>query len=283
VATTKLLAKLASVAAKPKLGAKGVEPGPGVVVVAPGEELAFLHPLPAQALWGVGPATLERLRRLGVTTVGDLATVPEAILVRTLGKANGRHLHQLALGLDERPVEPDRPVKSISHEQTFARDIDSRDELALEVVRMADAVGSRLRAQSLVGRTVTLKVRFGSFATITRSATSADGLDGGNAIAAVARGLLDGVDPAPGVRLLGVAVSGLAPEVGHQLSLGDGASGDDGWGTATRAVDEVRQRFGPTAIGPASLVGRDGLKLTRRGRQQWGPDDPELTPGDGPK
>jgi DNA polymerase-4 len=273
VATTKLLAKLASVAAKPKVGAGGVEPGPGVVVVAPGEELAFLHPLPVQALWGVGPATLERLRRLGVSTVGDLATVAESILVRTLGKANGHHLHRLALGLDNRAVEPDRPVKSVSHEQTFARDVDDRDELALEVVRMADAVGSRLRAHGLVGRTVTLKVRFGSFATITRSATSPEGVDGGNAIASVARGLLDGVDPAPGVRLLGVAVSGLAPAAGQQLTFGDGAPGDDGWDTATRAIDEVRHRFGPASIGPASLVGRDGLKLTRRGRQQWGPDD----------
>jgi DNA polymerase IV len=272
VAPTKLVAKLASKAAKPKAGPEGIQPGPGVVVVAPGEELAFLHPLPVQALWGVGPATLERLRRLGVATVGDLAGIPESTLVHTLGKANGRHLHLLSIGVDERAVEPDRPVKSISHEQTFARDVDDAAELALEVVRMADAVGSRLRAQGLAGRTVTLKVRFGSFATITRSATGPEGLDGGPAIAAVARGLLDTVDPAPGVRLLGVAVSGLAPAVGEQLSLVDGDGGGGGWGTATRAVDDVRQRFGPTAIGPASLVGRDGLKLTRRGRQQWGPD-----------
>ena len=271
VATTKLLAKLASKAAKPKAGPAGIEPGPGVLVVAPGKELAFLHPLPVQALWGVGPATLERLRRLGVATVGDLAGIPEATLVHTLGKANGRHLHRLSLGEDDRAVEPDRPVKSISHEQTFGRDLDDPAELALEVVRMADAVGSRLRAHSLVGRTVTLKVRFGSFSTITRSATGPDGLDTGPAIAAVARGLLDAVDPAPGVRLLGVAVSGLAPAVGEQLSLGDGFD-DGGWSTATRAVDDVRERFGATAIGPASLVGRDGLKLTRRGRQQWGPD-----------
>ncbi len=271
VATTKLLAKLASKAAKPTAGPGGVQPGPGVVVVAPGEELAFLHPLPVQALWGVGPATLERLRRLGVATVGDLAGIPEATLVHALGKANGRHLHHLAIGDDDRAVEPDRPVKSISHEQTFARDVDDRAELGLEVVRMADAVAARLRAQRLVGRTVTIKVRFGSFTTITRSVTAHEGLDTGPAIAGAARGLLDGVDPAPGVRLLGVAVSGLAPAVGEQLSLGDGTDAA-GWSTATRAVDDVRQRFGPTAIGPASLVGQDGLKLTRRGRQQWGPD-----------
>jgi DNA polymerase-4 len=279
VAPTKLLAKLASKAAKPKAGPEGITPGAGVVVVAPGEELAFLHPLPVQALWGVGPATLERLRRLGVVTVGDLAGVAESTLVHTLGKTNGRHLHQLALGIDDRAVEPDRPIKSVSHEQTFARDLDDPAELALEVVRMADAVASRLRAQGLVGRTVTLKVRFGSFTTITRSATG-ESVDTGPAIAAVARGLLATVDPAPGVRLLGVAVSGLAPASGEQLSLGD-ANDPGGWNTATRAVDDVRGRFGPTAIGPASLVGRDGLKLTRRGRQQWGPDEDD-TPSEPP-
>ena len=247
----------------------GVTPGAGVVVVAPGEELAFLHPLPVQALWGVGPATLERLRRLGVATVGDLAAVPEATLVHTLGKASGRQLHRLALGIDERPVESGRPLKSIGHEQTFARDLHEPAELALEVVRMADAVASRLRQHGLAGRTVTLKVRFGTFTTITRSSTVPDAIDTGPAIAAVARSLLDTVDPAPGVRLLGVSVSGLAPPAGEQLRLGD----DPSWSSATEAVDQVRERFGPAAIGPASLVGPGGIKLTRRGRQQWGPDE----------
>jgi DNA polymerase-4 len=269
VAPTKLIAKLASVAAKPKAGPFGVVPGPGVVVVAPGAELAFLHPLPVQALWGVGPATLQRLRRFGVVTIGDLAALPEANLVHALGKANGRHLHRLAQAVDDRAVEPDRPVKSIGHEQTFGRDVYDADELALEVVRMADAVAARLRRHELAGRTVTLKVRFSTFATITRSSTVPDPVDAGPAIATVARGLLAGVDPAAGVRLLGVAVSGLGPQAGHQLTLGDDAS----WDTAARAVDEVRDRFGPAAIGPASLVDADGLRLTRRGRQQWGPDE----------
>jgi DNA polymerase-4 len=269
VAPNKLLAKLASVAAKPTATPDGISAGAGVVVVAPGEELAFLHPLPVQALWGVGPATLERLRRLGVTTVGDLAAVAEATLVHTLGKANGRHLHQLAQGMDERPVEPDRPVKSIGHEQTFAQDLHDRADLALEVVRMADAVASRLRHHGLAGRTVTLKVRFGSFTTITRSSTAPEPLETGPAIAAMARSLLDAVDPAPGVRLLGVSVSGLATQAGQQLRLGD----DPSWSSATEAVDQVRERFGATAIGPASLVSPDGIKLTRRGRQQWGPDE----------
>jgi DNA polymerase IV len=269
VAPTKLLAKLASEAAKPRATPAGITPGAGVVVVAPGEELAFLHPLPVQSLWGVGPATLERLQRLGVATVGDLAAVPEPTLVHTLGKASGRQLHRLAQGIDERPVEPDRPVKSIGHEQTFARDLYDRAELALEVVRMADSVASRLRHHGLAGRTVTLKVRFGTFTTITRSSTAPEPLETGPAIASIARALLDAVDPAPGVRLLGVSVSGLAAPAGEQLRLGD----DPTWSSATEAVDQVRERFGPAAIGPASLVGPDGIKLTRRGRQQWGPDD----------
>ncbi len=269
VAPTKLLAKLASEAAKPTATPAGITPGAGVVVVAPGEELAFLHPLPVQALWGVGPATLERLQRLGVHTVGDLAGVAEATLVHTLGKANGRHLHRLAKGVDPRPVEPDRPIKSVGHEQTFARDLHDPAELALEVVRMADAVAARLRHHGVAGRTVTLKVRFGTFTTITRSSTAPEPLETGPAIAAAAGALLDAVDPAPGVRLLGVSVSGLVAPPGEQLRLGD----DPSWASATGAVDQVRERFGPSAIGPASLVSPEGLRLTRRGRQQWGPDE----------
>ena len=171
VAPVKMIAKLASEAAKPRASPAGVRPGAGVVVVEPGEELAFLHPLPVQALWGVGPATLARLQRLAVTTVGDLAAVPEATLVGALGQANGRHLHQLANGIDDRPVVADRELKSVGHEQTFARDLTAADDLGREVVRMSDAVATRLRAAGLAGRTVTLKVRFASFRTITRSST----------------------------------------------------------------------------------------------------------------
>ncbi|MDQ6946998.1 MAG: DNA polymerase IV, partial [Actinomycetota bacterium] len=156
VAATKFLAKLASEAAKPRASLTGVILGAGVVVVEPGEELAFLHPMPVEALWGVGPVTSSRLRGLGVTTVGQLAAVPVGTLERSLGSASGRHLHELAWARDPRRVEPYRAVQSIGHEETYPWDRDDRDDLRREVVRMADAVASRLRATGVTGRTVTL-------------------------------------------------------------------------------------------------------------------------------
>jgi DNA polymerase-4 len=245
----------------------------GVHVVEPGTELAFLHPLPARALWGVGPATFARLERFGVRTVGDIAELPETTLVSALGAAHGRHLHRLAHAVDERDVVPEQRPKSIGHEETFATDRYEHGPLAREVVRMADAVAGRLRRHELAGRTVTLKVRFGDFRTITRSVTASSPLDEGPAIARSARALLDEVDPSPGVRLLGVSVSGLVPGGVRQLSLDD--TPGPSWHEASGAVDAIRERFGDAAIGPASTVGPGGLRPARRGEQQWGPDRPE--------
>jgi len=266
--TSKLIAKLASEAAKPRVVGGHVEPGPGVFVVAPGQELAFLHALPVQSLWGVGPTTLRRLQRFGVRTVGDLAALPETTVVHALGDAHVRHLHALAWGRDERPVEPDRAAKSIGHEETYAHDRYEPDVLRREAVRMGEAVAARLRELGQAGRTVTVKVRFADFQTITRSRTVAEPVDTGPAVAAVACELLDQIDPTPGVRLLGVSASNLAPKEARQLSLDEAAPL---WDEATLAVDEVRQRFGPDAVGPASLVGEGGLRMKRRGDQQWGP------------
>ena len=266
--TSKLIAKLASEAAKPRVVGGHVEPGPGVFVVAPGQELAFLHALPVQSLWGVGPTTLRRLQRFGVRTVGDLAALPETTVVHALGDAHVRHLHALAWGRDERPVEPDRAAKSIGHEETYAHDRYEPDVLRREAVRMGEAVAARLRELGQAGRTVTVKVRFADFQTITRSRTVAEPVDTGPAVAAVACELLDQVDPTPGVRLLGVSASNLAPKEARQLSLDEAAPL---WDEATLAVDEVRQRFGADAVGPASLVGEGGLRMKRRGDQQWGP------------
>jgi DNA polymerase IV len=271
VASSKFLAKLASEAAKPRVRGRQVDPGRAVWVVEPGRELEFLHPLPARALWGVGPKTLERLERLGVHTVGDIAALPVDSLVRVLGDAVGRHLHNLSWAVDERPVTPDLQPKSISHEETFPRDIDDAAHLGREVVRMADAVASRLRRSDLAGRTVTLKVRFGDFRTITRSSTLPSVVDDGPAIARAGAALLAEVDCSVGVRLLGVAVTGLLAGAARQLSFEDVDA--PSWQDASGAIDRIRDRFGDAAIGPASSLGRDGLRIKRRGNAAWGPSD----------
>ncbi len=291
VAATKFVAKLASQEAKPRATRAGVAPGAGVVAVAAGEELAFLHPKPVAAMWGVGPVTASRLLGLGVTTIGQLAAIPVETLDRTLGTANGRHLHELAWGRDPRRVEPNRAVQSIGHEETYPWDRHDRAELNREVVRMADAVGRHLRAGGVTGRTVTLKVRFGDFRTITRSKTLSVGIDTGPAIAHAARALLDLVEVGPGVRLLGVSVANLAQGAPQQLALAlDGRaepaspalapttseSADVSWHDATRALDRVRARFGPGAVGPAVLLDKEGLRVKAPGDTQWGPSEPPL-------
>jgi DNA polymerase-4 len=278
VATSKLVAKLASEAAKPRVTPQGPVEGAGVFVVDPGRETAFMHRLPARALWGVGPKTLARLERVGVHTIGDIAALPAATLVGVLGEAHGRHLHDLAHAVDDRPVVPDQKPKSIGHEETFARDVHDHVRLHHEVVRMADGVATRLRRSKLTGRTVTLKVRFGDFRTITRATTLPGAVDDAPAVARAANELLAAVDVSPGVRLLGVSVTGLTADSARQLSFdemlaaGPGApAGRSSWSNASGAIDDIRERFGDTAIGPASAVGRQGLRIKRRGDDPWGP------------
>jgi DNA polymerase IV len=273
VAPSKFLAKLASGAAKPIASPSGPMPGKGVIEIAPGRELEFLHPLPVSALWGVGPATLEKLQRLGVSTVGELAAIPVATLVSSLGRASGTHLHQLANAIDPRRVEPDLRPKSVSHEETYSTDLVDPDRIGHEVVRQSDAVASRLRAHRLSGRTVTVKVRYPDFRTVTRSVTLPSATDTGPQVARAAKRLLADLDLSPGVRLLGVGVGGLVEGTVEQLTF-DAVDGDDGagWSDASRAVDRIRERYGAGAIGPASSTGPDGLRPIRRGAQQWGPD-----------
>ncbi len=267
VATTKLVAKLGSKAAKPRASLPAPLPGLGVKVIEAGSELAFLHPLPVGALWGVGPATRRRLDRLGVATVGDLAAVPLESLIAALGLSLGNHLHALAWARDERPVETGRVAKSVGHEETYRRDVHDEEELRREVVRLSDAVATRLREAGQAGRTVVLKVRFGDFRTITRSRRVPNAVDSGPALARVARELLESVDHSPGVRLLGVSVSGLEPRSSFQPALQ--SAGDE---AVAQAVEDIRRRFGAVAVGPASLLAPGGLELRRRGDQQWGPD-----------
>ena len=277
VAPNKFLAKLASVAAKPIATPDGVIEGRGVVEVLPGGEMEFLRPLPVQALWGVGPATLQRLQRVGVHTVADLADLDEAALVACVGAAHGRHLFRLAWGVDDRPVEVDREMKSIGHEETFVTDRHTHAELVRELVRLSDAVAARLRAHTGSARTLTIKVRFAGFETITRSITLTTGVSTSHAIVAAVEPLLRAIDPSPGVRLLGVSASNFS-SVTRQLSLDDlldDRPDDEGqWMLAEETVDAIRKRFGASAIGPASAVSDRGLRVAQRGAQQWGPDEP---------
>ena len=277
VASSKFMAKLATEQAKPRVEPAGPVWGPGVHVVAAGTELDFLHPLPVTALFGVGPATSRRLARLGVETVGDLASLPESSLVAALGAAAGRQLHQLANGVDDRPVVVNRSPRSISHEETFPRDLHTGSELQAEATRLGDAVARRLRASSLVARTIVLKVRFGDFKTITRSVTLPDPTDSAREVVAAARDLLAAIDVAPGVRLLGVGASGLVEASTQQLTLEDSSETHD---AAEQVTDEIRDRFGSSAIGPAAAVraGR-GLRSPLDAGQPWGPDAPDPRSG----
>jgi DNA polymerase IV len=264
-ASTKLLAKLASDLAKPD----------GLLVVEPGTELEFLHPLPVTRLWGVGPATRRKLDDFGVTSVGDLAGIPESSLVRALGASAGAHLHALAWNRDDRAVEPDRVTKSIGHEETFAQDRTDRDGLERDALRMADAVASRLRSSSKTARTVQLKVRFRDFRTITRAHTLPTPTDLALEIGDTARTLLRGVDLDEGIRLLGVSVSQLDDEVAVQgrLDLGDGTVGPPPDRQALEdALESVRERFGADAVGSAAFIERGRLRVGRRAGF-WGPDD----------
>ncbi len=270
VAPNKYLAKLASEQAKPRVSERGTEEGAGVLVVCSDEVADFLEPLPVSAIWGVGPRTDERLQRLGVRTVGKLAEVPEQTLADLFGETVGRHLWRLARGVDERPVDPEQSVKSISHEETFATDRTSHGELRRYLARQADAVAVRLRAGGIAGRTVTLKVRFADFSTVTRSHTRADPTDVAAEILETADDLLAGLDPTPGVRLLGVGVSGLQDASVRQLRFEDLSTRTRR--QAERTVDEIRNRFGKEIIGPGgALPSPDGPPGPGSG--PWGPDE----------
>jgi len=266
---SKLVAKLASRDAKPRAGPTGKVPGRGVVVVGASEEAAFLQAKPVERLWGVGPATASRLVGLGVRTVGDLARLPEPALVRALGRSHGRHLAALARGDDPEPVVPDRPAKSVGHEETFPEDVADRRVLQRHALRMAESVAGHLRSAGQVGRTVTVKVKLADFSLLTRSHTMAAGLDTGTAIGAIASALLETVELPLGARLLGVSVSGLQPaSAGRQLrfdldaptsasragSAAEAARRQEHWSEVAAAVDAIRARFGTSAVGSASGV-----------------------------
>jgi DNA polymerase IV len=275
VAPNKFLAKLASVEAKPRAHRDRIDPGEGVTVVRPGAEQSFLDPLPVDRLWGVGPATLDKLTRIGISTVRDLRRLDRVVLENALGRGQASHLASLAIGADDRPVEPGREAKSIGHEETYSRDKHTHPELQRELVRLADAVAQRMRNQGVAARTWHLKVRFAGFTTITRSVTTGDSIDRAPDILDLVGPLLRAIDPTPGVRLLGLSGSNLGSP-STQMTFDDLDSTVPDMAAATGALDAIRERFGDSAIGPASAVSAGKLRRVERGGQQWGPDgEPE--------
>ena len=236
-AATKFVAKLASGRAKPD----------GLLVIP----LAFLHPLPVGALWGVGAVTEKALLARGLTTIGDIAVAPLAVLRRVVGEAGHRKLHDLANGIDPRTVTPDTLEKSVGHEVTFEVDVSDSGVLRRELLRQSSQVARRLRGSAVVGKTVVLKLRYADFTTITRSRTLAESTDVGRRISDEVRSLYDSVGAHPPVRLIGVRM--------EQLSMaGDGSGGlwddDEDWRGAERVIDSVSERFGGNLVGPASLL-----------------------------
>ena len=243
VASTKLVAKIASDLRKPD----------GLVVVPLGEEAAFLAPLPISRLWGVGPQTAAALRDFGVTTIGDLAAMDRASLVRRFGK-HGATLVDRAHGLDADPVEDPDSAKSIGHEHTFDTDTSDPEVLERTLLAMAEGVSGRLRAAGVKAGTVTVKVRDTAFRTVTRQRTLVEPTDLTEPIWRVAKELARPETRGKRIRLLGVTASGLGER--EQLSLFE--ADDPRQRRATEAADELRRRFGPQAVTRARLL-RTGL------------------------
>ena len=244
VASTKFVAKLASGLAKPD----------GLLVVPADEVVAFVQQLPVGALWGVGERTEETLARLGLRTVADIAHTPLTTLTRALGDVGGRHLHDLSWGRDPRSVEPEHRERSIGSDETFAHDIDDPVEVRKHLLKLSDRTAARVRAAGMAGRTVSIKVRFADFTTITRSKTLREPTDVSRDIYETAAGLFDalGLQRAR-LRLVGVRMEKLVPveEAPIQGMLGEP---DHGWRDADRAIDRASARFGAGAVRPASLL-----------------------------
>jgi DNA polymerase-4 len=255
VARTKFLAKVASGVAKPD----------GLLVVAPDAELAFLHPLAVERLWGVGRVTAAKLRGRGIRTVGEVAALPEDVLVAMLGSASGRHLHALAQNRDPRPVQTGRRRRSIGSQCALGRPSrlagHASDHVDAVLVSLVDRVTRRLRAANRVGRTVVLRLRFDDFSRATRSHTLPRPTDRTDAVLEVARGLLAGAAPlirAGGLTLVGGAVANQEEADARQHILPvDRRSGAGGGTALDTALDDIRARFGTDALTRAVLLGRD--------------------------
>jgi DNA polymerase-4 len=243
VASTKFVAKLASTRAKPD----------GMAVVPADRVLDFLHPLPVEALWGVGERTAETLRRLGLVRVRDLAQAPVGMLRSAVGEAAAQHLHELSWGRDPRAVVPERAEKSIGAETTFEIDVTDPDAIRRSLLALAGKTAGRLRQSGQIGRTVVIKVRLPDFRTLNRSRTLPTATDVTREIFETAWALFTALSPGEPIRLLGVRVEGLSTGTAapRQLALGER---DNGWREAERAADAVAARFGHGLVHPASLL-----------------------------
>jgi DNA polymerase-4 len=246
VARTKHLAKIASALAKPD----------GLLLVPPEDEPAFLHPLPVERIWGIGPATAAKLRSRGIATVGDLARVAEPALAAMLGPAAGRHLHALANNRDPRPVRPRRRRRSIGSQHALARSPRSPEEIDADLVALVDRVTRRLRAARRVGRTVVLRLRFDDFSRATRSHTLPHPTAQTQTVLAAARSLLataQALIKCRGLTLIGIAIANLDDDLPIQLCL---PLDPDNGALLDAALDQIRNRYGPTAVTRAALLGR---------------------------
>jgi DNA polymerase-4 len=252
VARTKFLAKVASGVAKPD----------GLLVVPPDDELAFLHPLPVERLWGVGPVTANKLRRYGVANVGQVARLGETALVSILGRASGRHLHALAHNRDPRPVQVGRRRRSIGAQRALGRTPRSPDAIDAIVLALVDRLARRLRAARRVCRTVVLRLRFDDFSRATRSHTLPEATAQTQTILATARGLLAAATPLirrQGLTLVGVSLANLHDDGAIQLAL---PFDRQRAGALDATLDDLRDRFGSAAVTRAVLLGRDqGLSV----------------------
>jgi DNA polymerase-4 len=245
IARTKHLAKIASAVAKPD----------GILLVPPGDDLSFLHPLPIERIWGIGPATATRLHRIGVTTAGELARVSVADLETVVGKAAARQLHALANNHDPRPVRPRRRRRSIGSQHAFGLRRASPAEIETDLLAIVDRVTRRLRKARRVGRTVVLRLRFGDYSRATRSCTLRHPTAQTRPILAAARSLLVTAQPLiarQGLTLIGITIANLENDLPLQLCL---PFDTDHAELLDAALDEIRTRYGPTAITRGILLG----------------------------
>jgi DNA polymerase-4 len=242
LAQSKFIAKLASQHCKPN----------GMLEIKSDRILEFLHPLPVRAIWGVGPKTAESLERLGLHTVSDIAHTPRATLIRALGESTGASLYELAWGRDYRDVVPDEPEKSIGNEETFSEDLDNPEEILREFLRMTEKATARLRERSLFAKTISIKIKFADFSSLTRSKTVPIAIDNTHDTYEVVKALYLALrNDGARIRLVGVSLSQLQEGAPVQLELG---ARERGWREADTAIDRAQARFGRGSVRPGRLI-----------------------------